>query len=58
MEANSIEDAIRLAVLIGGDTDTIAVIARSIAEAIWGVPERMRLKVLQYLPAEMIEIIN
>ena len=58
MEANNFEEAIRLAVSIGGDTDTIAAIAGSIAEAIWGVPERIKQEALQYLPVEMIEIIN
>ena len=58
MEATSFENAIRLAVSIGGDTDTIAAIAGSIAEAIWGVPERIKQEALQYLPAEIIEIIN
>ena len=58
MEATSFEDAIRLAVSIGGDTDTIAAIAGSIAEPIWGIPERIKQKALLYLPAEMIEIIN
>ena len=37
-EAESFEDAIRNAISIGGDSDTIAAIAGGIAEAFYGVP--------------------
>jgi ADP-ribosylglycohydrolase len=37
-EAESYEDTVRLAVSLGGDSDTLAAIAGSIAEVIWGVP--------------------
>ncbi|MEN9481765.1 MAG: hypothetical protein RLZZ298_3160 [Pseudomonadota bacterium] len=39
LEAFSFEDAIRNAISIGGDSDTIAAIAGGIAEARFGVPE-------------------
>jgi ADP-ribosylglycohydrolase len=39
--ANSFEETISNALYIGGDSDTICAIAGSIAEAIWGVPEKM-----------------
>ena len=35
-ESTSFEDAVRNAVSIGGDSDTIAAIAGSVAEAYWG----------------------
>ncbi len=39
LEGSSFEDVIRRAVLLGGDADTLACIAGSIAEAFYGVPE-------------------
>ncbi len=38
LEADGFEDTIRNAVSLGGDTDTLAAIAGSIAEAFYGVP--------------------
>ena len=39
LESNSFEDAIRNAVSLGGDSDTLAAIAGPIAEAMYGIPE-------------------
>ena len=39
LESESFEDAIRRAISIGGDSDTIAAIAGSIAHARYGIPE-------------------
>lgn len=41
-EAENFEDAIRNAISIGGDSDTIAAICGSIAEAYYGVPEDVK----------------
>ena len=41
LEADDFEDAIRNAISIGGDSDTLAAITGSIAEAKWGVPEEI-----------------
>ena len=41
-ESKNFEDAIRNAISIGGDSDTIAAIAGSIAEAYYGVPSEIR----------------
>ena len=38
LEATDFEDAIRNAVSIGGDTDTLACITGGIAEALFGIP--------------------
>jgi ADP-ribosyl-[dinitrogen reductase] hydrolase len=38
LEATDLESAIRNAVYIGGDADTLAAVAGSIAAALWGVP--------------------
>lgn len=51
LEAESFEDAIRGAISIGGDSDTIAAMAGSIASAYFGVPEEIYLKTLSYLDA-------
>jgi len=44
-ESDGFEDAIRNAISIGGDSDTIAAIAGSVAEAAYGVPEFIRAEV-------------
>ena len=56
-ESESFEDAIRLAVSIGGDSDTIAAMAGGIAEAYYGIPEDIKAKVYDYLPAEFRAVI-
>ncbi len=49
LESTSFEDAIRNAVSIGGDSDTLAAITGGIAEAYYGVPIDMEEKALTYL---------
>lgn len=57
--SRSYEDAIRKAVSLGADADTLGAIVGGIAEAIWGVPEEMKQRVMtEYLPSEMNEIID
>ncbi len=56
--AASFEDAIRLAVCIGADADTLGAIVGSIAEAIWGIPMEIRLSIEKYIPNEMRSIID
>ena len=48
-ESNNFEDAIRNAISIGGDSDTIAAITGSVAEAYYGVPEWIDKKARTYL---------
>ena len=55
-ESTSFEDAIRNAISIGGDSDTIAAIAGSIAEAYYGVNEEMKETALSYLDDYLLEI--
>ena len=45
-ESSGFEDAIRLAISLGGDSDTIASVTGAIAEAYYGIPEDMRKKSL------------
>ncbi|WP_303164712.1 ADP-ribosylglycohydrolase family protein [Mitsuokella multacida] len=52
------EDAIRNAVSIGGDSDTIAAIAGSIAEAHYGIPADLREAAMQRLDAPLQQIVT
>lgn len=49
LEAESFEDAIRTAISVGGDSDTLAAITGGIAEACFGIPEEMAKKAESYL---------
>ena len=42
LESTDFEDALRTAVSLGGDSDTLAAITGSIAEAFYGVPENLK----------------
>ncbi len=55
LEAEGFEDAIRNAISLGGDSDTIAAIAGSIAEAYFGIPADIRKLALTYLDARMLK---
>ena len=55
-QASSFEDAIRLAISHGGDSDTIGAIVGSIAEARFGIPQEMKENALSYLPDDMKDI--
>ena len=56
-ESDSYEDAVRTAVSLGGDTDTIACIVGGIAEALYGVPAAIIAEGSRRLPADMCEAI-
>ena len=43
------EDAIRNAVSLGGDSDTLTAITGSIAEAAYGIPDRIKENAYSYL---------
>jgi ADP-ribosylglycohydrolase len=49
LESADFEDAIRNAISLGGDSDTLAAITGGIAEAAYGVPDWIREKALSYL---------
>ncbi len=53
LESVSFEDALRTAISLGGDSDTIAAITGAIAEAYYGVPEDIKEKALAYLDGEL-----
>lgn len=58
LESESFEEAIRIAVMAGGDTDTKAAITGSIAEACYDIPTNMIQKAHGYLPKEMSQVIH
>ena len=49
LESNDFEDAIRNAISLGGDSDTLAAITGSIAEAACGVPQQIKDEAWEYL---------
>ena len=53
-ESDSFEDAIRNAVSVGGDSDTIAAITGSLAEAYYGVPGELWQNACEYLSDELV----
>ncbi len=57
-DSEDFEDAIRNAVSVGGDSDTIAAITGSIAEAYYGVPEELWQEARSRLTAELAEIVD
>jgi ADP-ribosylglycohydrolase len=59
LESESYEDAIRKAISLGGDSDTIACIAGGIAEAFYGgVPEEIAAEGRKRLPREFVQILE
>ena len=59
LESNDFEDAVRKAVSLGGDTDTMAAIAGAIAEGYYGeVPEKIRWGVRRRLPEDLLAVVD
>lgn len=56
-QSNSFEDAVRKAVSLGADADTLGAIVGSMAEAIWDIPLDIRKSIKSFLPEEMNDII-
>jgi type I restriction enzyme M protein len=56
--SNGFEDCIRTTISIGGDCDTTAAISCAIAEAYYGIPERIAEQAMEYIPRGMKEIIS
>ena len=53
LESNSFEDALRNAVSLGGDGDTLACITGCIAEAFYGMPSELQQETLKRLPEDL-----
>jgi len=58
LQSSSYEDAIRNAISIGGDSDTIAAIAGGIAEALHGLPDDIAQQGWAYLTPEMRRVMQ
>ena len=59
LDSSDFEDAIRKAVSLGGDSDTLACITGGIAEAFYGgVPKEIALRVLEKVPVAFKNILE
>jgi ADP-ribosyl-[dinitrogen reductase] hydrolase len=58
LEANGYEDAVRNAVSLGGDSDTLACITGGIAEAVHGLPTDIAEQARAYLDDELRRVIE
>lgn len=58
LESTDYEDAIRNAISLGGDSDTMAAIAGGIAEAAYGVPESIRNEAVSFLPDPLKDVLT
>ncbi len=56
-ESTSFEDAVRNAISIGGDSDTLAAITGAVAEAYYGVSGGIREQALAFLDAGLVKIL-
>lgn len=55
-ESDSFEDAIRNAISIGGDSDTLAAITGAVAESYYGIPDDLKETALSYLDDRLLDI--
>ena len=58
LQSSDYEDCIVKAMLINKDTDTSACIAGAIAAAYYGIPEKIKERLIDYLPKYFIDIIE
>ncbi len=59
LDSKDVEDAIRLAISLGGDADTLAAIAGGIAHAFYRhVPDSIVAEVRERLPAEFLQVVD
>ena len=57
-ESENFEDAIRNAISIGGDSDTIGAITGAVAGAYYGIPKEMIETARKYVPDDLLTIID
>lgn len=58
LESTNFEDAIRNAISLGGDSDTLAAITGSIAEAAYGIPDWIKDKAYSYLDEPLKQVLR
>lgn len=58
LASQNFEDAIRKAVLVGGDSDTIGAVAGAMAEAYYGVPDDIWRKAKAYLSDDIMDVVR
>ncbi len=58
LEGGDFEDVIRTAVSLGGDSDTVAAMAGSIAEAFYGVPDALKDECRARLPEDLLAVLD
>ena len=57
-ESTDFEDAIRNAISIGGDSDTVAAICGGVAQAYYGIPTDIRKQALSFLDTKLLGILT
>lgn len=58
LESHDFESAIRLAISLGGDSDTLAAITGGIAAAYYGIPQKIVLQATLYLSDQILDVIE
>ena len=58
LDGTDFEDCVRTAISLGGDSDTLACITGSIAEAFYGIPPALHAQAMLYLPAHFQQIVT
>lgn len=58
LEGKNFEDVVRIAVSMGGDSDTLGAISGSIAEAYFGIPDNIKNKCKTYLDKNILLVLN
>ena len=57
LDGTDFEDCVRTAISLGGDSDTLACITGSIAEAFYGIPPTLHAQTMHYLPTHFQQIV-
>ena len=57
LDGTDFEDCVRSAISLGGDSDTLACITGSIAEAFYGIPPALHAQAMHYLPTHFQQIV-
>ena len=57
-DSENFEDALRMAMAWGGDSDTLGARVGSMAEALYGIPADIKKQALKFLPADMKKVLD